>query len=334
MAAGGGRWRHLAYIAFYFSACCLSAKLVLWHWLVFGRQVSHAHMHRHTHIETETATLTQLYRNMGKRQTMAGNLVIARHLYCMQMCERRRKGGASVEMADVYAIRIRNAPLPCLIKATACIFIFIPEPEPVSVPLSESESQLELKPALQPGHMSSSNKYLCTFVWVCVWWVHVFVVLDSACLHVCVELKKYDILSVKQALCQTNSHWLRYKRGIATLSCLPSWHAHLVAIAVVSSSLPHPFPIPIAITFPELEFEKYIFGGRQNKMKKEKRSTLQKINKNARSIRPLLLWRVLCALEHRRTQTNRNKRAHKQTGARRLLSLSRSHTVLRHSWSA
>lgn len=85
------------------------------------------------------------------------------------------------------------------------------------------ESQLELKPALQPGHMSSSNKYLCTFVWVCVcvWWAHVFVVLVSACLHVCVELKKYDILSVKQALCQTNSHWLHYKRGIATLSCLP-----------------------------------------------------------------------------------------------------------------
>lgn len=51
--------------------------------------------------------------------------------------------------------------------------------------------------------------------------VCVFVVLVSACLHVCVELKKYDILSVKQALCQTNSHWLRYKRGIATLSCLP-----------------------------------------------------------------------------------------------------------------
>lgn len=141
-AAGDATWRTLPFILV--PAACLLNWFSGTGCFLGGKFHTHAHMHTYTHTHTtgtETATLTQLYRNMGKRQTMAGNLVIARHLYCMQMCERRRKGGASVEMADVYAIRIRNAPLPCLIKATACIFIFTPEPEPepVSVPLSLSE---------------------------------------------------------------------------------------------------------------------------------------------------------------------------------------------------
>lgn len=115
--------------------------------------------------------------------------------------------------------------------------------EPVSVP--ESESQLELKLPLQPGHTSCLGKYRSTFV---CGYAHVYVVLVSACLHVCVELKKYDILSVKQALCQTNSHWLSYKRGIATLSCLPATPTSLQLQSLPARcSLPQPIPSPIAM---------------------------------------------------------------------------------------
>lgn len=89
------------------------------------------------------------------------------------------------------------------------------------------------------------------------------------------------------------------------LACRPDTPTSLQLQSSLASCLPPPPPLPSP--FPNWNLRNtYIFGGRQNKMKKEKRRTLQKINKNARSIRPLLLWRVLCALEHRRT--------HRQTG--------------------
>lgn len=116
-AAGDATWRTLPFIL-------VPACLLNW----FSGSGGFLGGKFHTHTLTHRVRLTQLYiEKYGKKANngrQAGNLVIARHLYCMQMCERRRKGGASVEMADVYAIRIRNAPLPCLIKATACIFIF------------------------------------------------------------------------------------------------------------------------------------------------------------------------------------------------------------------
>lgn len=97
----------------------------------------------------------------------------------------------------------------------------------------ESESQLcRTKAAAAAGPHElpwQIPMHICVTMHMCMY------VLVSACLHVCVELKKYDILSVKQALCQTNSHWLSYKRGIATLSCLPATPISLQSL----QSLPH-----------------------------------------------------------------------------------------------
>lgn len=131
---------------------------------------------------THTHTLTHVYicpkRNMGKRQTMAGNLVIAPpSLLHANARKAAQKGGASVEMANTHTHTHINQPHAYLSFATSCSFVAHTQTHP------------------------------------------------QTC-----ESKKYDILSVKQALCQTSLHSQTLSAIYASVR-----HAHRPATAAVGA---------------------------------------------------------------------------------------------------